>query len=153
MECAMATQTRGRKRRLVLRIEEEPGPTPETKAKLRPDRLQELFAKGLVDDQQRSAAEEIREIIDAISALYLRSGGMEMGGGSSRPRHWLDGMAPRLQRLHRTRYMPWVHAMEQQKFNGLTWLQIVVGIVIDCHAVEDYPDGVVGALKQALDAY
>ena len=151
----------GRKPRFVIRIDEEQGPTPETKAKLRPDRLQELFTAGLIDQQQLGAGEEIRAIVDAISAMHFRAvnlGGADKTGGGSR--HPLDGLRPALQRAHRTRYLPWVHAMKDRKFQGVSYAQILIGVVVDSHALSDYaeetPGGLLAAaavIREALDAY
>lgn len=156
MECAM--QTRGRRPRLVLRIEEEPGPTPETRAKLRPDRLKELVAlgpdKGGIDQQQFVAGEEIRAIFDAISALWFRgSVSSEEGGAVAVARHHLDALPAHILRPYKARYLPWMHKMERRRFVGLRWSEIIVGIIVDCHALEDYPEGVASILKEALDAY
>ena len=147
-------QTRGRKRRLILRIEEETGPTPETRAKLRADRVQELFAKGLIDDQQRAAAEEIRSIFDAISALWFRgSVSSDNGGGVAVARHHLDALPLHILVPYKRRYLPWMHMMGAKRFKGLRHSEILIGIIVDCHALEDYPEGAASVLRDALDAY
>ena len=142
-----------RPRRVVLRID-DPGPTPETRAKLPTDRLIELFAAGVIDQQQLTAGEEIRAVHDAISALWFRPaslGGPDKTGSGAR--HHLDSLPPRLARLHRNKYLPWMRAMEAKRFVGLRYSEIAIGIIVDCHALEDYPEGVASVLREALDAY
>ena len=142
-----------RPRRVVLRTE-DPGPTPETRAKLPTDRLIELFAAGVIDQQQLTAGEEIRAVHDAISALWFRPaslGGPDKTGSGTR--HHMDSLPPRLARLHRNKYLPWMRAMEAKRFVGLRYSEIAIGIIVDCHALEDYPEGVASVLREALDAY
>jgi hypothetical protein len=149
---------RGRKARRVIREIEETGPTPETMAKLRPDQVLALHTKGLLSDSQKFAAEEIREVHDAVSALWLKGNWPSptvetSAGGGPRPRHHLDGMAPRLQKLHRRRYLPWVALMAAERFGGLRWSQILIEIIVDGQSVEDYPEGVLAVLWEGLDRY
>lgn len=163
MEQAMTLAPRGRRPRLVLRMIEEQGPTPETKAKLRPDRLLELFTAGLIDQQQFTAGGEIRAVFDAVSAMHFRP--MNLGGpdktGTSSARHPMDGMPYALARLHRTKYLPWIRAMENKRFRGLRVSEILIGIIVDSNVLSDYAAdetsesllAVARVLRDALDAY
>ena len=45
---------------------DDPGPTPETRAKLQPDPIRALLEAGVIDGPQAGAAEEIRDIIEAL---------------------------------------------------------------------------------------
>ena len=65
----------------------------------------------------------------------------------------MDSLPPRLARLHRNKYLPWMRAMEAKRFVGLRYSEIAIGIIVDCHALEDYPEGVASVLREALDAY
>ncbi len=149
MALSIPTKTRGRPKRAL----EERGPTPETKAKLRPDRVQQLYSANVIDQQQYAAACEIRSIVDSVSALWYKPQTMEGGYGGSGPRHHLDAFPPKLLRPYQQRYLPWIDAMKDKKHCGLRWSEILIGVIVDCNDPADYAPGAAGVLTQGLDAY
>lgn len=135
---------------------EEPGPTPETKAKLRPDMLRALYAAGQLSDAQWVAAQEIREINWAVSALWFRGSGKDSGSGSfTAPRHHLDAMPPELLRPYKARYLPWMRQMEDIYMGNARWSEVITGVLVDSREPAYYGvhEFVVAAIKKGLDAY
>lgn len=135
---------------------EDPGPTPETKAKLRPDMLKALYAAGHLSEEQWVSAQEIREINWAVSALWFRGNGKEGGGGSfTAPRHHLDAMPPNLLRPYKNRYLPWMRRMEALHMGRDRWSEVITGVLIDSREPSHYgvPEFVIATIKQGLDSY
>lgn len=61
---------RSRKKRAVIRKDWDsminPGPTPETVAKMRPDVVESLYRLGKIDSDQRWAAEKIQDVFEQV---------------------------------------------------------------------------------------
>lgn len=134
----------------------DPGPTPETRAKLRPDMLKALYAAGHLSEAQWVAAQEIREINWAISALWFRGSGKDGGGGSfTAPRHHLDAMPPRLLRPYKTRYLPWMRQMETLHIARARLSEVIAGVLIDSREPGFYgpAETVIATIRKGLDAY
>ena len=150
MALSVPTKSRGRTKRAL----EERGPTPETKAKLRFARVQQLYSAKVIDQQQYAAACEVRSIVDSVSALWFKPHNTEGGNSNgSAPRHHLDAFPPALLKPYQNRYLPWIKAMGDRKHCGLRWSEILTGVIVDCHDLADYPPGAAGVIREGLDAY
>ena len=141
---------RKRRRRSTLaeRVEDaeyrdDPGPTPETKAKVRPDPIDALYGTGLIDSRQKGSAEEIREIYHAVVSRLFASPGFEasVDGGARPTRHPLDGMPADIRRRYLKRYIPWTKEIGPM-------LEIVIDAIVDgrhpergrlCWALDKWP--------------
>lgn len=144
----------------LRRVRREPiedmGPTPETRAKLRPNMIMALYAAEELNESQWVAAQEICEIADAVSVLWFQPLRMNGGDGvSSRSRHWLDNMKPHLQKPYRARYIPWVRAAEHRLIYGHRLSEVVFGVVVDNRRPDEFgPHAeICQALREGLDAY
>ena len=90
------------------------GPTPETRAKLRPDTVEALYRKGTIGEEERTAAEEIRDVHEALGrgltprAMDLRDAGPRARAPGTRFAAGLERMPDRLYRLWRRKYQVWV---------------------------------------------
>lgn len=111
---------------------DEPGPTPETRAKLRGDPILDLYERGIIDFRQRVAAEEIRTIYEAVVARLFASPGLEFGvdGGRRARRHPLDGIEPELRRAYLAKYVPWSHRVKRV-------LKDVIDAIVDGHMPDE----------------
>lgn len=156
---------RGRKDRRRRKRQGEPsvGPTPETKAKLRPDNLVYLWKRHTLTDAQYQAALDIRELMEAQSARYLKSANFE-GAPSSRRAgqvHPLDGLPHALFARFHNKYMPWRLAMEKRQVTkGVRLLTLVFEVVANGRGLRDLDAeyrvkrGTCGKLFcEALDSY
>jgi hypothetical protein len=91
-------------RKAARRQAEETGPTPETRAKLRPDPFNVLVQHGVLDTAERDAGLEVRALWYAVTgplvprardfAVIRRAG---------------DGMSDELGEIHAQVYRPWCH--------------------------------------------
>ncbi len=150
MTVSVQTKTRGRPKRAL----EERGPTPETKAKLRPDRVQELYSANVIDQQQYANACEIRAIFDGLSALWFKPPNTDRGhSNGAAPRHHLDAFPPRMLKAYQRRYLPWIRAMGERGHYDKRWSEILIGVIVDCRDPDEYPPGVQKVITQGLDAY
>lgn len=90
------------------------GPTPETRAKLRPDTVEALYRKGTIGEEERTAAGEIRDVYEALGrgltpqAMDLRDAGPRARAPGTRFAAGLERMPDRLYRLWRRKYQAWV---------------------------------------------
>lgn len=136
-------------RRARIRVEDQ-GPTPETKQRLRPDPILTLWKLGVINDLERTAAEEIRQIVEAGLALQAvdNCDWRPRIRVDQRERHPLDAMSPALQRKWRLRFLPWAAAMRARFAAGEDVLAIVYSGIL-----EDVTGERLLALKQGLNAY
>ena len=158
-------------RRTRTRAERNYGPTPETRAKLRPDPILELYRAGVLDQRLAGAAQEIREIYEAVRGRFMSSHMGRLpehidGKPVARSnRHPLDGLEPSLRKRYVAAYMPWAGYMGRRGVptagvDRVAWLQLVVDAVIDGHDPAELdarygcPHGTAGGvLRDALGRY
>ncbi len=142
-------------------------PTPETLRKLQPDVVVELVREGCLRPHHQDAALEIRSVHEAVGrGMFARSSCDPATGASGRahgPRDFTQRMSARERRLWEARYLPWSRDMALAVVAGLPgtrWMQLVIDIVVDNHAVgtveERYrlnPGTAIRYLVEALDRY
>lgn len=118
----------GKRRRAVIRMDQENGPTPETKAKLRPDAIVTAYRAGLIDAAEMTAAVEIREVCEAVVCRLVRSpaGRLESAAAMSVSRHPLDGVSEPMHRRYMARYIPWAALGSTRG-----WLARVIDFAVD----------------------
>ena len=102
---------------------DDPGPTPETRAKLQPDPIRALLEAGVIDGPQAGAAEEIRDIIEALVGRAYGPAMREVPRPrarkvSGRTRHPLDNLPPWLHEVYAERYIPWAGDIARRRHLG-----------------------------------
>lgn len=97
----MPSKAEKRARRRAVDRSERVGPTPETKAKLRPDPFNVMVQRGMLDTAQRDAGLEIRAIWYAVTGGLLAKAGERSSHRSG------DGMSDELAAAHALVYVPW----------------------------------------------
>lgn len=120
------------------------GPTPETKAKVRPDPIQQLRNLGVLSEAEQSAAEDIRTLIETVGALQASA--MQPGGSAPpmyRNQHHLDGISPAMQRRYMQQLIPWQRAMRQRQVGNTDALTAVLAAIVG---------GELGAIIQGVKA-
>lgn len=139
--------------RNVARIKQEAaerGPTPETRSKLRADQVIHLYSHGVIDERQMTAALEIREVFDALSAMHLRGNTAIQVQGGKRTFHPLDGLSPEVRDKLDRNYRPWRSWADREKRFGHRVTEITIKVVADSNAV---PGQLKGALIESLERY
>lgn len=154
----------------------EIGPTAATKARLKPDVLRRLFNHGHLDRDQLLAANQIRDVFEAVVRDLLPRAGRFGLGGSGR-----TAFVPAIERLPVTVARSYVHAyLPWTKAFGDRWwrvreggelvavrrsaVEVVLDVVIDNRTIEEVAAGfgmraavgrsvVLAMLSQALDDY
>ena len=128
---------------------DERGPTPETRAKLKPDAIDQAFFDGLISQADVSAARQIRDIEDARVFRSVRSaaGRLEFVASTVITRHPLDGMGLEIERMYRDKYIPWEAAGRRAG-----WMRAVMNFIVDNEPlVKDTPEHT--AVKIGLRAW
>ena len=120
------------KRRKII-INEGDEPTPETKAKLKPDVMLRLVASG-EPSEFLLASIEIRDVYEGLCcSLFSRGINFDPKTGHTRRkfRHPVETMPKHLAALYDARYKPWANEMSRIGKYGATPLSVVVDILID----------------------
>ena len=130
---------------------EDRGPTPETKAKRRPNPIPRLRELGLLGNIEQGAAEEIRAVVEAKLAQYDHSsaGNLEPASGKGLVqfnRAHFDGIPDHLLDIYQRRYIPWAGAMQQLVVGEINVLAATQAIILEGDVIP-YLDALLHALR------
>lgn len=155
-----------KRRKLRRRKERAQGltrPTPETKQKLRSDNLLSLYKHGFISKDQRDAALDIREMVEALQSRFLKAANYELGPRGVTPgsHHPMEGFAEHLFYRFHNKYAPWRAAMHKaRRVDGIAVLPCCYGIIVEGQGTRELDEfyavkrGTTMALfKGAMDAY
>jgi hypothetical protein len=117
-------------------------PTPQTRARLVQDPVRHMLRKGTLEQEHVDAAEEIRDVFEAVTAGLLASARRldvhEVIAGSERRafRQPIERLPERLGTLWRRRYKPWadaVDAVEVGRSANARWsaLGLTIAVLVD----------------------
>ena len=117
-------------------------PTPETVAKLKPDSILEMLRRGTLDHEHLLAADELRDVFQAlVSGLTSKGTPLESGRMSLRQtgpyRQPIERMPERLARLYYDHYKPWAEEMENSRYGSVALLELTIDVVVDGHSLHD----------------
>ena len=142
------------------------GPTEQTKAKLKADVVLRLYQQGRLNCAQLKAAEEIRDIWEAIGRGLFPFRGtddpMLRSANRGSFRHPVDRMSGHEERAWRENYCPWKEVMAAPAFAGrpVTIHALVHEVVVGNRGPRQLEDElgvrhgtVFGVLSEALQTY
>lgn len=124
----------------------EVAPTEQTKARLRPDPLRRLMLNGFLDQWHVQAADEIREVYEAlVSSMWARAAGMDRSGGGGGRRYVppIERLRGRILDRYQRHYLPWANEWSDAWWGTcsiargptsaphLTVMQVVISITVD----------------------
>lgn len=124
-------------------IAEERGPTPETKAKLKSDVVLKLYQAKRLTREQFCAAEEIRQIWEALGrGMFPSSGALLFGTGGGSPGSPVERLSEDEENKWKNNYTPWAKGIGKDvvtphtgtwrhKGNFVTYSQLVYDVVVD----------------------
>lgn len=108
-------------------------PTHETKARLKPDIIRLLYARGSIDQMQYGNANEIREIFEAVTAKFLSSSMgriSETDAPGFRSKHPLQSLHPKLRKNYLEKYLPWIRRQEKVRVNGVRQSEVTLTVLV-----------------------
>lgn len=174
-----ATRRRRRQCGIGAREIDMPGPTAETKARLKPDQLLRLIRSGKLEPVHLAAADEIRDVFEALTRqISARALDLTRPSAARTRRTKYAHPIERMQENHRAAYVrkfrPWAQAI-----SGTVWrrpssgsapaiavrhFSVVIGIVVEGRSLGDLAAGlrlrrrqalevIAGILRDSLDLY
>ena len=174
-----AAQRRRRRCNIGAREMDLPGPTAETKARLKPDQLLRLIRSGKLEPVHLAAADEIRDIFEALTRQISASALDLTQPTAARTRrtkyaHPIERMKDIDRAAYVRKFRPWAQALSRvvwrRPANGaapsiaLRHFSVVIGIVVEGKSLSELAAGlrlrrqpalevIVGILRDSLDLY
>lgn len=111
------------------------GPTPETKAKLKSDVVLKLYQAKRLTREQFCAAEEIRQIWEAMGrGMFPSSGALLFGAGGGNPGSPVERLSEDEEWKWKNNYTPWAKGIGKKEAiveSVVTYSQLVYDVVVD----------------------
>jgi hypothetical protein len=128
------------------------GPTPETRRKLKPDTIGALYRKGTIGEAERAAAEEIRDVFEALGrgltpqAVDHRSAAPRNRGTTTSFSVGLERMPGRLYGLWQRKYQTWAEdcgAVQLVQSNVVEYSQarLALDVIVDGKSLREIERG------------